>query len=145
MKNYLYLVAVDGSEWGERAAACAVRQAKQTGAKVLFLTAIPWSGFQPLTMDEIAHRPIDKKVEEESARTTVLEPLIEKHKDSGVTLSTEMHWGDPADIIHERTKKLHANQVFIGRRGRSRLADLILGSVANTVAHKTGVPLTLVP
>ena len=60
-KHQIYLVAVDGSEWGNRAADRAVQLASQTNAEVRLITVIPWSGFQPLTLDEIAHRPIDKK------------------------------------------------------------------------------------
>ncbi len=145
MSKQTYIVAVDGSEWGSRAADFAVKQAKIAGASVVFITVIPWSGFTPMTMDEIAHRPIDKQLEEDAADAGVLTPLMEKHGNSGVPITKELHWGDPRDVIAERIKALHAVQVFAGRRGRSRLSDLILGSVANSLAHYVGIPITLVP
>ena len=45
----------------------------------------------------------------------------------------------------ERQKKKKASMVVVGRRGRSSIADLVLGSVANSLAHTLGVPVVLVP
>lgn len=143
--HQLYLVAVDGSEWGNRAAGHAVRLAKQTGAKVRFITAIPWSGYMPMTLDEMAHRPVEKLEEEKTATEKVLAPLMKEHGDSGVDISSEFSWGHPVDLIRDAAKKEKAAMVFVGRRGRSRIADLVLGSVANSLAHTLGVPIVLVP
>ncbi|NVJ69245.1 MAG: universal stress protein [Alphaproteobacteria bacterium] len=144
-KTNLYLVAVDGSEWGNRAADHAVNLAKSTGAKVQLVTVIPWSGYQPLTVEEIVNRPIEKEQEEAHAHKDILEPILQKHKDSGVDIAAEFHWGHPVDVVKKQAKAEKASQVFIGRRGRSRVADLILGSVANSLAHSLGVPIVLVP
>ena len=144
-KKNLYLVAVDGSEWGDRAADHAVRLAEKTGAEVKLVTVIPWSGYQPLTVQEIATRPVEKEQEEKHAREQILDTILEKHKDAQVQLSGEFHWGHPVDVIKKQTKAQKASQVIIGRRGRSRVADLILGSVANSLAHSLGVPIVLVP
>ncbi|WP_417464954.1 universal stress protein [Kordiimonas sp.] len=144
-KNNLYLVAVDGSEWGERAADHAVGLAQKTGAEVRLITVIPWSGFQPMTVEEIATRPVEKEEEERMAHEKILSPLLQKHEKSGVTMTSEFHWGHPVKIIQARAKTTRPAYVFIGRRGRSRVADLILGSVANSLAHSLGVPVVLVP
>ncbi len=144
-KHTLYLVAVDGSEWGNRAADHAISMAKQTGAKVRLITVIPWSGYQPLTVEEIVNRPLEKEQEEKRAREDILDPVVDKHKDSGVAISSEFFWGHPVDVVRKQAKEEKATQVFIGRRGRSRVADLILGSVANSLAHSLGVPIVLVP
>jgi len=144
-KHQLYLVAVDGSEWGNRAADNAVRLAAQTGAKVQLITVIPWSGFQPMTLDEMAHRPVEKHEEENIARASILTPILKKYADSGVDISSEFHWGHPVQMVHDIAKKEKATMIFVGRRGRSRIADLVLGSVANSLAHTVGVPIVLVP
>ena len=145
MKNKIYLVAVDGSEWGNRATECATRIAKETGAEIRLITVIPWSGFQPLTLDEISHRAVDKNEEELQARNNILQPILNKYQDSDLKISSEYHWGNPAEVIHKRAKDLKAQLIYVGRRGRSRLTDLILGSIANTLAHTVGVPIVLVP
>ncbi len=145
MSKQLYLVAVDGSEWGDRAARHAAHMAEQTGAAVKFITVIPWSGYQPMTLDEMAHRPLEKEIEESRAKADILKPLEEKYGGNGADISSEFHWGDPVETIHKRAKDLKAHQIFIGRRGRSRISDLLLGSVANKLAHVAGIPIVLVP
>lgn len=144
-KNKLYLVAVDGSEWGERAAQRAVSLASETGASVKLVTVIPWSGYQPISVEELASRPIAREAEETHAKSEILEPLVKANADKGVKITTHFDWGNPVEIIKNLAKKDHANMVFVGRRGRSRLSDLILGSVANSLAHSLGVPIVLVP
>ena len=145
MSKQLYIVAVDGSEWGERAAERAVHLAEQTGARVRLLSVIPWSGFQPMTLDEMAHRPLEKKEEEKTAHDEILQPLVDKYKDSGVDIEGEFYWGHPVEVIRKKIQEEHAHMVFAGRRGRSRIADLVLGSVANSLAHTVGIPIVLVP
>lgn len=141
----LYLVAVDGSEWGERAAQRAITLAKETGAKVMLATVIPWSGYQPISVEELANRPLMKEAEEAHAQKKIIDPVMEKYGDDAVEIDACHEWGNPVDVLHDMAKKLPANMVFVGRRGRSRVADLLLGSVANGLAHRLGVPIVLVP
>ncbi len=145
VKTQKYLVGVDGSEWGIRASERAVSLAKQTGAEVIFFTVIPWSGFTPMSLEAIASRPIEKTEEEKSAMKDILQPLLDKHADSGVPLSADYTWGHPVESMHKKAKEEKVNLVFVGRRGRSRIADLVMGSVSNTLAHTIGVPIVLVP
>lgn len=144
-KKNLYLVAVDGSEWGERAAQRAVSLASETGAKVKLVTVIPWSGYQPMSVEELAHRPVARDEEERHAKEDILTGVAERNSDKGVDIETHFAWGNPVEVIRELTKKERASMVFVGRRGRSRISDLILGSVANSLAHSLGVPIVLVP
>jgi len=145
MSKQLYMVAVDGSEWGKRAVDRAVTLAKQTGARVRLITVIPWSGYQPLSVEEMYNRPLEKAEEERAAHDEVLAPLLKLYQGSDVEISAEYFWGHPVKTIQSRVKEEHANMLFIGRRGRSRVADLVLGSVANSLAHSVGVPIVLVP
>jgi nucleotide-binding universal stress UspA family protein len=140
-----YLVAVDGSEWGIRAADHAVNMAKTSGAAVRLITVVPWSNIKPMPVDNAAHRPIEKEAEEPTIKKRVLTPILEKHENSGVDVSSEIHWGDPVDTISERVKGAGVTQLFAGRRGRSRVADLVVGSVANSLAHTVDKPIVLVP
>ena len=144
-RKKLYLVAVDGSEWAERATERAVNLAKETGATVELVTVIPWSGYQPITLEELSLRPLVKEKEEAQANDDILKPLLDKYRDSGVEITTDFGWGSPVKIIADAAKKKRANMVFVGRRGRSRISDLIIGSVANALAHSLGVPIVLVP
>lgn len=144
-KNRLFLVAVDGSEWSERATMRAVNLAAEVGAHVKLVTVIPWSGYQPMSIEELANRPIAREEEEKHAKDNILAPLVNANSDKGVEISTHYDWGNPVDVIRDIAKDEHAHMVFVGRRGRSKLSDLILGSVANSLAHSLGVPIVLVP
>lgn len=134
MTKIIYLAAVDGSEWSDRAADRAVTLAQKTGAEVHFINAIPLNSSR-----------LNETIIEQNERDLVLTPLLNRFSDTGVIMETILEWGDPAEIIHKQAKKEHVNMIFMGRRGRSKIADVLLGSVADTVAHHAGVPIVLVP
>lgn len=145
MGRIVYLVAVDGSEWSDRAAGRAVALAESTGAEVRFATVIPRATELPITREKIPLSPDDKKSGEEFARVNILDPLEKRFADSDVKITYELYWGHPVEVLHEQAKREHVNMIFVGRRGRSRISDLLLGSVANSLAHISGVPVVLVP
>ncbi len=144
-KSQTYLVALDGSEWSERAAQWAVNLAKSTGAKVHFFSVIPWSGFAPMSAPDLAYRPLEKAEEERHAREDILDAMVEKYKDTGVEFSTGYTWGNPVDEVRKEVKAQKIHMVFAGRRGRSKVLDMLMGSVSNSLAHSVGVPIVLVP
>jgi nucleotide-binding universal stress UspA family protein len=43
--------------------------------------------------------------------------------------------GDPGKLICEAAANWHADTIIMGRRGRSRLQEMLLGSVSNYVLH----------
>lgn len=145
MRKLVYIVAVDGSEWSDRAASRAIDLAKKTDAEVHFVTAAQWSKYQPLYVAGISSPPEDTTEQEELERKGILDPLESRFSDSGVKIKYSMQWGHPVEVIREQAKKDHANMIFVGRRGRSKVADLLLGSVANSLAHTAGIPVVLVP
>lgn len=145
MGKLIYLVAVDGSEWSDRAAERAIDLAKRTDAEVHFVTAIQWSKYQPMYVADFSAPPRDTEEEEKAERENILAPLEKRYANSGVEIQSKLFWGHPVEVIHEQAKKEHANMIFVGRRGRSKVADLLLGSVANSLAHTAGVPVVLVP
>lgn len=147
MSDLLYLVAVDGSDSAKRAATRAINLAEKCNAKVKIVTVLDWSYMQPWMMrDEITTGPIlNKKEEKSNTLKRVITPILDEHHDTGVNISSEVLEGDPTEVILEQAKELHSNMVFVGRQGRSRVIDMLLGSVANKLAHRIGVPLVLVP
>ena len=145
MSKPLYLVAVDGSEWGKRAADRAIHLAEKTNAKVKLVTVIDWSYLQPMIMEGVTPPVLNRESEQTNITAKVLTPLIEKYNDTQVDITTELLWGDPFTEIKGQVKETHAVMLFVGRQGRSRVIDMLLGSVANKLAHSVGVPIVLVP
>ncbi len=147
MSKQLYLVGVDGSEWAQRAAERAVNLAVKTGANVKFVYVLDWSGLQlqPVMMEGVAPTLPDKDEEKQKIYNKVMQPLTAQFSDIDVKLTSEVIWGDPAYELHKLAKSEHAHMLFLGRRGRSRFMDALLGSVANKLAHNAGIPIVLVP
>jgi len=145
MAKVEYLVAVDGSEWSDRAAGWAISLAQQTGAEVCFVTALEEFKHQPLYVTMLSAPPKDLSAVEQQMRKDILAPLEEKYADSGVATSSEILSGHPSEVIKNLAKKRRPKMIVAGRRGRSKVADLVLGSVANSLAHTASVPGVLVP
>jgi nucleotide-binding universal stress UspA family protein len=145
MKNVLYLVGIDGSEWSERAAERAVNLAKQTKARVKLVYVLSWPVVQPMLLEGTVPELLSKEDEEHTVDEKIIKPLLAKLLDHHVTLDSVLFWGDPTEILAKLAKEEHANMLFVGRRGRSSIIDMLLGSVANKLAHRAGVPIVLVP
>lgn len=145
MSKSLYLVAVDGGEWGERAADRAIHLAEKTHAKVKLVTVIDWPYLHPMIIEGAAPPVLDKEAEEITVRAKVLMPLVEKYNSLTLNITTELLWGDPAVILKEQVEDTNAVMLFVGRQGRSCIADTLFGSVANKLAHTVGIPIVLVP
>jgi nucleotide-binding universal stress UspA family protein len=145
MSKPLYLVAVDGSDWSKRAAERAIHLAQQAKAKVKLVSVLDWAYIQPMAMEGVIPELLDKEAEENNIIDNVLTPIIEKYKDLDVNITAELFWGDPTIVIKDIVKESHAVMLFVGRQGRSRIVDFLLGSVANKLAHSVGIPIVLVP
>lgn len=145
MAKFTYLVGIDGSECAVRAAKRAVMMAEQTGADVKLVYVLDLSDTYPLTIEGYIPPAINEKEYNENIQVHVITPLLEELKGSTVEISTEIVNGDPVDSIRDMVKDEKINMVFVGRKGRSRIIDLLLGSVANKLAHLIGVPIVLVP
>ncbi len=141
----LYLVGVDGSDPSRRAVAVAARLAARCGGRLLIAHIIHWSGFTPLSLEEALRRPIDKKQEEETARETILAPLVAVAREAGADPETYYSWGSPAESLNKLARDRGAEMIVVGRRGHSNIAEIILGSVSNAIAHMSDIPILLVP
>ncbi|GAA5143956.1 universal stress protein [Thalassotalea piscium] len=145
MAKQLYVVGVDGSEWSKRAVNRAISLAAETGADVNLVYAYEYTSGNPLATKGIIPDSVDKVAEEKNIIDTILQPMVESAATPSVKASCVVLWGEPVEKIHYYVKETKASMLFVGRRGRSRIADLVLGSVANKLAHYSGIPVVLVP
>ncbi|MFT5814378.1 MAG: nucleotide-binding universal stress UspA family protein [Psychroserpens sp.] len=77
MKQPLYLVAVDCSQWRLRAVERAIDLTSKTGAKVMLLMVKYWSYLQPVLLEGTSPIIVDQTAEENDTRAKVLVPLVE--------------------------------------------------------------------
>ncbi len=141
----IMLVGIDGSRESERAARFAAQRAKVNNARLLVVYVIEWSPYTFNTPEENELRHQRRKQEFKVAQKKVLTPLLEQLQDMQVDVSGVMRHGNPAQVLNDLAAEHKAIQVFIGRRGHSRLKNLLFGSVASHLVQTSEVPVTVVP
>lgn len=140
-----FLVAVDGSEGSVRAADFATERALASKSTLVLAYVIEWSPYSFHTPDELAERHKRREEEIERAQSTVLGPVSKSVKDKGVDVEVVVHHGHPSETLVDIAKDSGATQIFIGRKGQSRVASLLFGSVAGSLVQTSPVPVTVVP
>jgi nucleotide-binding universal stress UspA family protein len=62
----------------------------------------------------------------------------------GLSVETRLGQGEPAPELLKATDETGADLIAMATHGHRLLADLVLGSVANEIRHRTAVPVLLV-
>lgn len=73
-----------------------------------------------------------------------LERLVEEFIGEGFEIKAILAVGEPSKAILEHAHKEGCDLIAMSTHGHKGLADLILGSVAEDVRHKTKIPVLLV-
>ena len=63
----------------------------------------------------------------------------------GISIRLRSAWGDPAQSIIETAARESTDTLVVGRRGRGRLAGLLLGSVSQKIASLAPCTVVIVP
>ncbi|SRR5579883_1748543 len=143
------LVAVDRSEVGLHVFDEALALAKATGASLILLNVLSpedeespstpmlnGHGFYPgglsRSVVEIYQELWENYVER---GLMTLRSLAKKATAAGVQTTYQQSLGSPGRSICEWARQLDVDLIVLGRRGRSGLNELILGSVSNYVMH----------
>jgi nucleotide-binding universal stress UspA family protein len=145
------MVAVDGSENGERAAKTAMRFAKDYGAELevlrVFLAPIavtpsgPRAGGAGSTILKEFYEYAEKEAE------TYLNSVVGKAREAGVALAKGTvirTTGSLADAISERAKTERVDLIVIGTRGLGQSGRLLLGSVSSGVVAEAEMAVLVV-
>jgi nucleotide-binding universal stress UspA family protein len=121
-------VGTDGSPTASEAVAMAVELARRFNAKLVLLSAFkdsPGAGsateLQWTSSSSARVREILSRTEDELRR-------------QGIDCTTRADEGDPADVLVQLAVECEADLLVIGNKGMERR---VLGSVPNTVTHKT--------
>jgi len=65
-----------------------------------------------------------------------LEPLADKLRSNGLTVSVELKKGDPKQLLIEEAENWSADSIFVGAKGIRGIDRLMLGSVSAAVAAR---------
>ena len=110
------LVATDFSDGSDEALQRAIALAKQWGARLDLL-------------------PVDR----------MLTRLASQVEASGVACTPKIVEGNAANEITDRARTLGADMIVVGTHGRTGLAHIVLGSIAERVVRHATCPVLTVP
>lgn len=135
------LVPVDLTSEDPAEAKFAADLARQTGAKVILLHVIDYvpmllpvelPGGYPLPQIEVVREAVGQKLARIAAKM------------GQVATHTMIEVGGAATQIIDVAKREKADQIVIGSHSKKAVARLVLGSVADRVAHTSPCPVTIV-
>ena len=132
------LVPLDGSPVAEAALAPAVALAREAGAKLVLLRAAEAHTLP--TADPIeAQVDVMREAQEYLARTRA------RVAGAGVAdVEVSAWYGPPVEAIVEAARYREADLIVMSSHGRSGVARLIMGSVAERVLRSTRVPILVI-
>lgn len=138
------IVATDGSPGANRAIDTAVTMAKASGYGLVILTI---GGDMPgAELRRLASAEGDLTKALKAAADLILGRARNRARRGGASaVRTISGWGDAAEAIIDVVKREKADILVVGRRGRSRLSGLLLGSVSQKLASLAPCKVVIVP
>lgn len=137
------LVAVDGSDFSDRALDYVLRRAAASRDPVkahLLNVQLPLSG---VNVKLFISKESQQNYHREEAMA-VLEPSRQRALAAGIACEHHIGVGDPGGTIAEYARSLGCDEVVMGTHGRGFLAGAVMGSVAQKVVNLAQVPVVLV-
>src|SRR3990172_5203287 len=142
------LLALDGSEFSERAIVPALEMATKFGAKIVLLRVITIEEETPisvgLSLRQQEIRPDYTRRYREEAEG-YLRGVKAKWLGSGAEARIQAALGEPAEVIVATAKAEGVDLIVMSTHGRSGLTRLLYGSVAEAVLRGGNIPLLLTP
>lgn len=139
------LIATDGSAASEHAAQLAVGLARAHGAK---LTAVyvadpyPYVGIGEI--NPMGFQAYMDVAHEQASRAHAVVDALCKKDTPDIALQVRMvEEVAPAAGIVQSAKEVGADLIVLGSHGRSGIARLMLGSVADRVVHESTIPVLI--
>jgi nucleotide-binding universal stress UspA family protein len=141
------LVAIDRSETYQRVFDEAVSIARATHASLmLFHVLRPFDQGYPYPLypnvdaypglyDEAIRLYSEQLRQFEHEGIVFLRSLAQEAADLGIAVEYSQVSGDPGKLICETADRWEADAIIMGRRGRSGLSEILMGSVSSYVLH----------
>lgn len=150
------VAATDGSENAERAVDLAADLASKVGADLVLTYVVTAAPLAPASAG-VAHPATDLRmpmrvqtVAVSGVPTDAAEDVLAKAKARAGArgarrVETEIRAGEPAEMILAVAKDRGADAIVLGKRGRGRLAGLLLGSISQKVTALAGCAVVVIP
>ena len=135
------LIPTDFSEYADHALTWALQMATDSQAKlILFHAAVPIS---PFAFPDSVYLPELRRVEEQmlaDAEKRMVE-CVTKLGGGGVVVETRVVVGEPVAAICQAVGREQADLIIMGSHGRTGLAHVLLGSIAERVVRHALCPV----
>lgn len=142
------LVAVDGSEGALNAVAFAAKLASDTKSELVILTVTEEMYVGDRALKEFAHAEHLQTTWGDLSEARATEILIAAHQRAAshdkLRVRTQWLTGDPVEEIVQFAKDDRSDMIVVGHIGHSRVAGVLLGSVAFKLLGVSPCPLTVV-
>lgn len=142
------LIAVEDSQYSERATSYGIELAKKLGAEIGLLHVNELPVATPYTADPLLNEQPVMMPEMMLAQEDASKKLLNKIADSiGAenTLYTFHKVGNPKTEILNVAEEWDADMIILGTHGRTGLDHFISGSVAEKVVRKAKCPVLIIP
>jgi nucleotide-binding universal stress UspA family protein len=138
------VVGVDGSETSCRAAQAAADLSRKNGAQLHVVTVVrPPEGWWGIVGSPPPADVLTSSMSE--AQQTILDAVIESIDLEDVEWEATEEIGEPASALADVCSDKEADLLVVGRRGAGIVERLVMGSVADRVAHYSPCPVLIVP
>ena len=134
------LVPVDGSEHARRAVRYALSEFDDARV-VAFHVLDPFEGDEAGGSAGWNREALERR---ETAAESILDDCAELGAEYDRSIETELAYGRPDQAILGAVDDLDVDQIVVGSRGRSGIDRVLLGSVAETVARRSPLSVTIV-
>jgi len=143
-KPSVIVAAVDGSEQSDRAAALAASLARTYDARLVLVTVVrPPEGWWGVTGEPPTPAALSEALITGQQRILA---EVERNIDlTNVDHTTVEELGDPTSAILALCERERADLLIVGRRGAGVVERMVIGSVADRLAHHARCPLLIVP
>ncbi len=136
-----FAVAVDGSPESKRAVAAAAELAKLAGATLQLVTVVrPPEGWWGIEGSPPTPEAMSSAIA--SARSELLAPI---QKSLDIEAEAVLEVGEPGGAIINFCSDNDIDMLFVGRRGAGVVERVMMGSVADRLAHNAPCPVVIVP
>jgi nucleotide-binding universal stress UspA family protein len=150
------LIPLDGSRLSGQALSCAIDIAKRYQSKLIVLRVVPPATIVPgTTATEIGIDPAAARIAVQSARIQdranvrrtrrYLQQKVRAITGKGIEGAYHIAVGEPAKSIIKHAGEAKIDLIVMMTSGKGGLKRAILGSVADEVSRKAGVPVLLLP